>query len=263
MAEFWGDGSGATKALTTSYVAGSEIEIGNEPELWIDAVLSGTACVAADLKLEVSFDDGTSYVEWPLPIVAIDGSELAARFTVLVPVRSKVRLSAKRRGGAVGTLLLVRAWPRVALVRSPVDGPRIVNKALALDATSDTPAGAAGDALLLDLATEYGEWIYTGAGDTLELVVTKTGANAPTSMLLTVQRREASLGHPVDAIFDVSSGLVTQNASEIKATDIAATDPLRRLYRAEVIPWTWIRVGARYLGGTSPSIVVLARITRR
>lgn len=260
--EIWGNGSGAALALTTGYVAGDEVAVATENELWLVATLSATAVTAADLDLQVSFDAGVTWTSWPLPVVALDGTQPETTMRAVVPPFCTVRLRAKRRGGDATSALLVTGWLRSPTAQ-PDPSPRVTNKAIALDATSDTPAGAAGAGLLLDLALEYGEWFNTGDGDMLELIVTKTTANTPTSMHIEIQRREGAVGHPTDCIDAVSAGDVTHSAAEIKATDISATTPLYRLYRAEVTPRTWVRVGARYVGGTSPTVLILARVTRR
>jgi hypothetical protein len=105
--EIWGDGSGGSSAVTLNYVAGEEIDVVTDVEAHLFFTLSGTDPTTLDIRLEVSFDDGSSWEILETPIDAVLGSLATEYFAMVVPDRSKIRLSLKRTGGAADTAAYV------------------------------------------------------------------------------------------------------------------------------------------------------------
>lgn len=257
--EAWGDGSGGALGLTTSFVEGSVIDIEFDTELHYFADLSFDDPVAVDLKLEASYDGGVTYDELDLPIVAIRGDLATYHFKVIVPARSKIKLSLKRRGGTVDSSAYVGLVIRQQIADWDDTEPEIVNVA---EAFSD----GAGAAETLTTSYVYGDWFEVGYGDEIELLVTKTTANAPTTVELDVQTSlDGSTAFAPTQVESVASSL-DKRASTIKQiTDLnSATDPLRRsVIVQEPRPNMYARVGAQYTGGAAPDLYVTALVHRR
>lgn len=112
--ELWGNGSGAAKVLTTSFVVGDAgaIQVGDDNELHIFATLSGTDATTVDIKVECSFDCGTTWDEIPSVVSSIDGSLDTEYWIQVVPPRCPFRMSLKRTGGDGTTAAYVEVAAR-------------------------------------------------------------------------------------------------------------------------------------------------------
>jgi hypothetical protein len=116
--------AGAAKALTTSLVAGSWLDVEGATEGVLGLVVSGTAATSVNVQLAWSPDGGTTI--YPLPAVNfIDGGQIdtddneyvtpgaAGKHTIVVsfPPRGSVCAYAKRSGGDATTSLLAILYP--------------------------------------------------------------------------------------------------------------------------------------------------------
>lgn len=122
--------AGAGKALTTSFVAGDEINTQEADTCWFSAVIGGTAPTQVQWYPEWSDDGGTTYHRHPAVNTVSTGTVDYDRALMEAPINScgygpfsvppgaKLRVQALRVGGAADTTLLGRFQLSASAVRA-------------------------------------------------------------------------------------------------------------------------------------------------
>lgn len=118
--------SGAAKALTTSYVAGTAFDSEDADELWVSMITSATVTTSTDIRVVWSDDGGSEYFEVPaIGSVSSAGVVSADDLSVehaggaangnhsfgpfAIPSNCKIRVDAKRTGGDATSALIAKA----------------------------------------------------------------------------------------------------------------------------------------------------------
>jgi hypothetical protein len=212
-----------------------------------------------DLQIEVSFDaEQTWRIYDIIDRVALKGATEQHNFHVKTPIRCHVRLSLRRRGGTVDSTAYVEAYLREHSGDRDETRPYITNYA---EAFSD--GAQAAETLLGTFA--YGDWFALGDADTVELMVIKSTANDPTNVDLDVQTSDDSgtTGYEVTQIDSVAASIDSRSSTIKRITDFGTGNPERRsVVITELTPRSWVRVGARFVGGVAPDLLVWANCRR-
>ena len=154
--------SGPAAALTIDFVAGDVHAVANESEHYGFFTISGTVPVSADIRLEVSLDEGVTWRQYPLPVETLAGATAQHVVAFRTPPSCRARFLAKRTGGAADTVLTSVIYPRTPSVGVPI-------RTLQADGASFAVENAAGTTLDVEQAAGATFDVEQAAGTTFDV----------------------------------------------------------------------------------------------